>query len=181
MSLIVVNFWVAKAALKLGEDGSEAWKVSAIYNTDRRTGSRFDPTVDAFQALLGSEILDILAGQCTGTMPDQACTFQTEKGEVPSVKAKITPDKQTLAWSTKSDSISDRIGTQGLIPRFCRFTWMTPSFQSIASHSSGRASLTRKPLKARNRIASATTSSPRRRNVRAMFSSCCGSGAVSRQ
>ncbi|MBW2423727.1 MAG: hypothetical protein JRG86_05735 [Deltaproteobacteria bacterium] len=109
VSQIVVNFWVAKAALKLGEDGSESWQVSAIYNADRRTGSRFDPTVEGFQALLGSDLLEILPGDCTGTTPDQACTFQTEKGEVPSVKAKITPDKQTLAWATKSDSIGETV------------------------------------------------------------------------
>jgi hypothetical protein len=109
VSQIVVNFWVAKAALKLGEDGSESWQVSAIYNADRRTGSRFDPTVEGFQALLGSDLLEILPGDCTGTTPDQACTFQTEKGEVPSVKAKIPPDKQTLAWATKSDSIGETV------------------------------------------------------------------------
>jgi hypothetical protein len=109
VSKIVVNFWVTKAALKLGEDGSESWQVSALYNADRRTGSRYDPTVDAFQALLGSDALDILPGDCTGSVPDQACAFKTENGEVPSVKAKFTPDKQSLAWSTKSDSIGETV------------------------------------------------------------------------
>ena len=109
VSQIVVNFWVGKAALKLGEDGSESWTVSALYNADRRTGNRYDPTVDAFRALLGSEALEILPGECTGSIPDQACTFATEKGEVPAIKLKLTPDKQLLAWSTKSDSIAETV------------------------------------------------------------------------
>src|SRR5262249_55723687 len=32
VSRIVVNFWITKAALKLGEDGRESWTVSALYN-----------------------------------------------------------------------------------------------------------------------------------------------------
>jgi hypothetical protein len=109
VSQIVVNFWVTKASLKLGEDGSESWKVSALYNADRRIGSRYDPAVDAFRALVGSHAVDIAPGECTGSTPDQACTYKSPRGEAPAVGAKLTPDKQTLAWSTKNDAISETV------------------------------------------------------------------------
>jgi hypothetical protein len=109
VSQIVVNFWVTKAALKLGEDGRESWKVSAIYNADRRTGNRYDPATDAFQALLGSHVIDIDPGECTGSTPDQACSFKSPKEELPAVAAKLTPDKQGLSWSTKNDTINESV------------------------------------------------------------------------
>jgi hypothetical protein len=109
VSRIVVNFWVTKASLKLGEDGREAWKISAIYNADRRTGNRYDPATDVFQALLGSHVLDIDPGECTGSTPDQACSYQSPKEDVPAVRAKLTPDKQALTWTTKNDTIAETV------------------------------------------------------------------------
>jgi hypothetical protein len=109
VSQIVVNFWVTKASLKLGEDGRESWRVSAIYNADRRTGNRFDPATGVFAALLGSRLLHVDPGQCTGTVPDQACSFKSASGEIPVESAKLTPDKQALAWSTRSDTISETV------------------------------------------------------------------------
>ena len=44
--------WVTKASLKLGEEGRESWTAAAIYNADRRAGTRYDPTTDAFEVLL---------------------------------------------------------------------------------------------------------------------------------
>lgn len=109
VSQIVVNFWVTKAALKVGTDGSESWKVSAIYNADRRNGNRFDPVTDIFAAKLGSHVIQVDPGECTGTVPDQACAFKTASGEVPVVSAKLTPDKQALSWSTGSDTIAESV------------------------------------------------------------------------
>jgi hypothetical protein len=109
VSQIVVNFWVTKASLKLGDDGREAWKVSAIYNADRRAGNRYDPTTDVFQALLGSHVLDIDPGECTGNTPDQACSYKSPKEDIPSVSAKLTPDKQALTWTTKNDTIAETV------------------------------------------------------------------------
>ncbi len=109
VSQIVVNFWVTRASLKLGEDGKESWRVSAIYNADRRTGSRYDPSTDLFRALLGSHVLQVDPGECTGSVPDQACSYKSASGEVPVEGAKLTPDKQTLAWSTGSDTIAETV------------------------------------------------------------------------
>ena len=109
VSQITVNFWVTRAALKLGADGAESWKVSAIYNADRRTGSRFDPATDAFQAKLGSHVLGVEPGECTGTVPDQACAYKSLSGEIPVESLKLTPDKQTLSWATGSDTIAETV------------------------------------------------------------------------
>jgi hypothetical protein len=109
VSQIVVNFWVTRASLKLGEDGRESWRVTAIYNGDRRTGSRYDPDTDPFEALLGSRMLRIEPGECTGSVPDQACSFKTPSGEVPVESAKLTPDKQALSWSTSSDTLAESV------------------------------------------------------------------------
>ncbi|HET6203000.1 MAG TPA: Ig domain-containing protein [Planctomycetota bacterium] len=109
VSRIVVNFWVSRASLKLGTDGSESWRVSALYNADRRTGIRFDPATDVFQAMIGSHVLQIDPGECTGTVPDQACSFKSASGEIPVESVRLTPDRQTLAWATSSDSIAETV------------------------------------------------------------------------
>jgi hypothetical protein len=109
VSQIIVNFWVTRASLRLGTDGSESWRVSAIYNADRRAGNRYDPATDAFTAKLGSHVIGIDPGDCTGTTPDQACSFKTPSGEVPVVSAKLTPDKQALSWSTGSDTFAETV------------------------------------------------------------------------
>jgi hypothetical protein len=109
VSQLVVNFWVTRASLKLGEDGKESWRVSAIYNADRRTGKRFDPSTDLFRALLGSHMLQVDPGECTGSVPDQACTYKSASGGIPVESAKLTPDKQTLSWSMASDTIAETV------------------------------------------------------------------------
>jgi hypothetical protein len=109
VSQIVVNFWVTRASLKLGEDGKESWRVSAIYNADRRSGNRFDPGTDRFQALLGSHVLEVDPGECTGSVPDQSCSYKSASGEIPVAGAKLTPDKQTLSWSMSSDTIAETV------------------------------------------------------------------------
>ncbi len=109
VSQIVVNFWVTRASLKLGEDGKESWRVSALYNADRRTGNRFDPSTDLFRALLGSHVLQVDPGECTGSVPDQSCSYKSASGEIPVAGAKLTPDKQALAWSTRSDTIAETV------------------------------------------------------------------------
>src|SRR5262249_61594496 len=97
---IVVNFWVTKASLKVGTDGKESWRVSAIYNADRRAGNRYDPATDVFRALIGSHSLQVDPGECTGKVPDQSCSFKSASGEIPVVRVKITPDTPTTTWPT---------------------------------------------------------------------------------
>jgi len=100
---------VTRASLKLGEDGRESWRVSANYNADRRSGSRYDASTDVFEALLGSRLLHVDPGECTGSDPQQACSFKTASGEVPVESAKLAPDKQTLAWSTSNETLAESV------------------------------------------------------------------------
>jgi hypothetical protein len=105
VSQIVVNFWVSRASLRLGEDGSESWRVSAIYNADRRTGNRFDPATDAFEAALGTRLLQVAAGGMTGD--DQSASF-SDAGP-PSESVSVSADRQALSWSTGSDTFSETV------------------------------------------------------------------------
>jgi len=109
VSQITVNFWVRKASLRLGEDGSESQKISAIYNADRRTGTRYDPATDTFKAQLGSHLFQVDPGECIGKVPDQSCAFKTPKGVIPVERLKLTPDKQILAWSTSKDTFTETV------------------------------------------------------------------------
>jgi hypothetical protein len=109
VSQIVVNFWVTRASLKVGTDGKESWRVSAIYNADRRAGQRFDPATDVFRAALGSHVLQVDPGECTGKVPDQSCSFKSARGEIPVETVKLTPDTQTMVWSTSADTIAETV------------------------------------------------------------------------
>jgi len=105
VSQIVVNFWVSRASLRLGEDGGESWRVSAIYNADRRTGNRFDPATDAFEAALGTRLLQVAAGEMTGD--DQSASF-SDAGP-PSERVSVSADRQALSWSTGSDTFAETV------------------------------------------------------------------------
>jgi hypothetical protein len=107
VSQIIVNFWVSRASLRLGEDGNESWRVSAIYNADRRTGNRYDPATDVFRAVLGTRTLEVAPGECTGTVPDQACSFSSDGP--PSESGSINADRQTIAWSTSDDTFTETV------------------------------------------------------------------------
>ena len=109
VSQIIVNFWVSRASLRLGEDGNESWRASAIYNADRRTGNRFDPATDLLKIVLGTRTLQVDPGECTGSVPDQACSFRTASGEVPSESVSLNADRQALSWSTGSDTFTDTV------------------------------------------------------------------------
>lgn len=102
---ISVNFWVSRASLRLGTDGSEAWRVSALYNADRRTGGRFDPATDVFRAVLGTRTLELAAGAMTGD--DQAASFSS--AGPPSENVSLNADRQSVSWSTGSDTIAETV------------------------------------------------------------------------
>jgi len=105
VSQIVVNFWVSRAGLRLGTDGSESWRVSALYNADRRTGNRFDPATDVFEAGLGTRLLQVAAGEMTGD--DQSASF-SESGP-PSESVSVSADRQALSWSTGTDTFAETV------------------------------------------------------------------------
>jgi len=105
VSQIIVNFWVSRASLRLGTDGSESWRVSALYNADRRTGNRFDPTTDLFRAALGTRTLQVDPGEFVGD--DQSMSFSSDGP--PSESVSLVPDRQTLSWSTGSDTFTETV------------------------------------------------------------------------
>jgi hypothetical protein len=105
VSQIIVNFWVTRASLRLGEDGNESWRVSALYNADRRTGNRFDPATDVFRAVLGSRTLQVDPGEMTGD--DQSASFSGDGP--PSESVSISADRQTIAWSTGDDTFTETV------------------------------------------------------------------------
>jgi hypothetical protein len=107
VSQIIVNFWVSRASLRLGEDGSESWRVSALYNADRRAANRYDPATDVFRAVLGTRTLQVDPGECTGSVPDQACSFSS--AGPPSESVSINADRQTIAWSTGDDTFTETV------------------------------------------------------------------------
>src|SRR5262249_23544966 len=109
VSQIVVNFWVRKAGLHLVTPGRDSWSVSAIYNADRRTGSRFDPSTDVFKAELGSRVVEVDPGQCIGTIPERSCAFASARGVTPVVRVKLVPNSQSMIWSTSSDTIAEAV------------------------------------------------------------------------
>jgi hypothetical protein len=96
---IVVNFWISRASLRLGEDGSESWRVSGVFNADRRTANRFDPATDTFRAELGSRVLQVDPGQFAG----DGQTMSFSDAGPPSESASLAMDRQSVSWSTGSD------------------------------------------------------------------------------
>jgi hypothetical protein len=97
---IVVNFWISRASLRLGEDGAEAWRVAGIFNADRRTANRFDPTSDTFSAALGLRLLQVDPGQFVG----DGQTMSFADAGPPSESVKLTMDRQSVSWSTGDDT-----------------------------------------------------------------------------
>jgi Putative Ig domain len=106
VSQIPVNFWVVKESLKLVEPGKDAWRVSGIYNADRRVANRFDPAVDTMLLQIGTRSLALPPGSLTGKT-EKAYAWRSAKGAVPVESVKLGPAKQTIAWTTKADTISE--------------------------------------------------------------------------
>ena len=107
-SQIPVNFWVFKESVKSGEPGRDAWKVSALYNADRRAANRFDPASDTLRLELGSRTLQLDPGSLTGKT-EKAYAWKSARGVVPAVQVKLGPAKQTLSWTTKGDTIGETV------------------------------------------------------------------------
>ena len=78
-------------------------------------------------------------------------------------------------------SISRRMGTHGVVPRFSRVTCSTRSLQFTVPHVIGSASPILKPLKARKQTKSAMASSFLSRNQTSILPKPSGVGATSRQ
>jgi hypothetical protein len=107
-SQISVNFWVFQESLKLVEPGRDAWRAKALYNADRRVANRFDPATDTLRLELGARSLELPPGSLTGKT-EKSYAWRTAKGVVPGAQVKLGPAKQTLAWSTKSDTFAETV------------------------------------------------------------------------
>jgi hypothetical protein len=107
-SQIPVNFWVFKDAVKTGSPGNDAWKVSALYNADRRLANRFDPATDPLMLQLGARTVLLPPGSLTGKT-EKSYAWRSAKGVVPVESVKLGPAKQTLAWTTKNDTLTETV------------------------------------------------------------------------
>jgi hypothetical protein len=100
---VPVNFWLTTQKLTLGTAGNEGWAGSLIFNADRRTGMRFDPSTNDLSLSVGSRVLDFPAGTLKGT---NAISFTTPLGTNPSVAMNLSMAKETLLWKTAKDDIA---------------------------------------------------------------------------
>jgi len=106
-SQIPVNFWVTKASLRTGEPGRDGWRAAAIYNADRRTGSRFDPLTDVLRLQIGARVLELPPGSLEGS--EKSLSWRSPKGATPVEQVKLAPGNQTLSWVTKNDVITESV------------------------------------------------------------------------
>jgi hypothetical protein len=107
-SQIPVNFWVFKESVKSGDPGNDSWKVTALYNADRREANRFDPAVDPLLLQLGARTVQLDPGSLTGKT-EKSYAWKSDRGVVPVEQVKLGPGKQTLSWTTKRDSIAETV------------------------------------------------------------------------
>ena len=107
-SQIPVNLWVLKESLKSGVPGRDSWKVSALYNADRREANRFDPATDTLRLEIGSRAVQLDPGSLTGKT-EKAYAWRSAQGSVPVEQVKLGPGKQTLAWTTKGDTLTETV------------------------------------------------------------------------
>ena len=101
ISSVPVNFWLTTEKLTVGVVSNEAWSGTLLFNADRRTGMRFDPTTNDLSLSLGSRTLDFLAG----TLGTNTMSFTSPSGTIPSESVKLSLSKQTLQWKTSKDTI----------------------------------------------------------------------------
>lgn len=102
ISSVPVNFWLTTEKLTLGVVSNESWAGTLLFNADRRTGMRFDPTTNDLSLSLGSRTLDFPAG----TLSTNTLSFTSPAGTVPSESVKLSLAKQTLQWKTSKDTIA---------------------------------------------------------------------------
>ena len=110
ISSVPVNFWLTKEKLTLGVSSNEAWAGSLLFNADRRTGMRFDPTTNDLSFSVGSLTLDFPAGTLKGT--NTSMSFTSPLGTIPSESVKLSLATETLQWKTAKDTIATTLPGQ---------------------------------------------------------------------
>lgn len=104
ISSVPVNFWLTKQKLTVGVASNEAWAGLLLFNADRRTGMRFDPTTNDLSLSVGSLALDFPAGTLKGT--NTSMSFTSPSGTIPSESVKLSLATETLQWKTANDAIA---------------------------------------------------------------------------
>ncbi len=104
---IPVNFWVSKSKVSSGEAGRDSWQVVAIYNADRRSGQRFDPSSESLLAALGSRVIEVEPGEFVGD--DARMSFTSPSGDLPAESVRLDAGRQRLSWKTKADTINEGV------------------------------------------------------------------------
>jgi hypothetical protein len=105
ISSVPVNFWLTNQKLSLRTPGSQGWAGSLMFNADRRTGKRFNPSTNDLLLSVGSRVLDFPAGSLLGTNT-ATMRFTTPSGTNPYVAVRLSLARQTLQWRTGRDSIA---------------------------------------------------------------------------
>jgi len=106
-----VNFWVQRQRLFGGNPGHDRWSGSVIYNADRRTGSAFDPALDALQLEIGSRVMRVEPGSFSGNAAQ--LTSKSAEDVQPVEIVRLSPRRQTIRWETSRDDLGD--GTPGIL------------------------------------------------------------------
>ena len=109
---VPVNFWLTREKLTLGEDGEEGWNGMLLFNADRRTGKRFNPSTDNLALSVGTRALSFPAGTLIGT---NSLHYTTPRGQFPSESVKLSLSKQSLQWKTKRDTIAATVPGQQIV------------------------------------------------------------------
>ena len=104
---IPVNFWVQSERLKVGTGDRDSWVGKAIFNADRRTGSRFDPAVDSCLLQIGSRVIQLDPGMMSGN--EKKFSYKTDKGVQPVEQVALSLAKQQLRWKSKRDTLSETL------------------------------------------------------------------------
>jgi len=106
-SVIAVNLWITSELLRVGRPGRDLWTGRCIYNADRRTDSLFDPATDGVALTLGSRSITLDPGSLTGT--PRLYRYRSPRGEKPVVSVNVSPSKQTIQWSSRSDTLTESL------------------------------------------------------------------------
>jgi hypothetical protein len=100
---VPVNFWLTKQKVTLGVDGKEGWMGLLLFNADRLSGARFNPTNDDLSLSLASRTVDFPAGSFKGT--SASMKFSTPLTNTPFESVRLSLSRQTLQWKTAKDTI----------------------------------------------------------------------------
>jgi hypothetical protein len=99
-----VNFWLTRQQLTLGVNRSVGWTGLLLFNADRSSGNRFNPTNDDLSLSIGDHTVAFPAGSLHGTTA--AMSSITPLGTIPVRYVRLSLSGQTVLWNNARDSIA---------------------------------------------------------------------------